>query len=96
MWYELWDGETGNRVGTYPTEDAALQALTEDIARYGRESEAILTLGLLRRDPDSSREALIAEGTALAERAVLGQKGNPRSNYGQTLPGWPMLTLATR
>jgi len=51
MWYELWDGETGNRVGTYPTEDAALQALTEDIARYGRESEAILTLGLFASGP---------------------------------------------
>jgi hypothetical protein len=70
MWYQLWDGETGNRVGTYPTEAAALQALTEDIARYGQESEAVLTLGLLRRDPDGGRDALIAEGTALAERAL--------------------------
>lgn len=70
MWYELWDGETGNRVGTYPTEEAALQAIAEDIARYGRESEAILTLGLLRRDPDGGEDACIAEGAALAERAL--------------------------
>lgn len=70
MWYEFWDGETGNRVGIYPTEDAALRALTEDIARYGRESEAVLTLGLLRRDPNSGCDALIAKGIALVERAL--------------------------
>ena len=70
MWYELWDAETGNRVGAYPTEDAALCALAEDIARYGRESEAVLTLGLLRRDPDGGQEALIAAGAGLTERAL--------------------------
>lgn len=70
MWYELWDGDTGNRVGTYPTEGEALQAVAEDIARYGRESETILTLGLLRRDPTERDDALVAEGAALVERAV--------------------------
>lgn len=70
MRYELWDGETGNRVGAYPTEGAALQAIAEDIGRYGRESEAILALGLLRRDPDGGDDAFIAEGAALAERAL--------------------------
>lgn len=66
MWYELWDSETGNRVGRYPSEQAALAAVVEDIGRYGRDSEAVLTLGLLRRDPDD----LIAEGHALVDRAL--------------------------
>ncbi|GEM_PF-3449738 len=70
MWYELWDAETGNRVGAYPTEEAALRAVAEDVVRYGRESEAMLALGLLRRDPDGQRSALIAEGAELVDRAL--------------------------
>jgi hypothetical protein len=70
MWYELWDGDTGNRVGAYPTGGEALQAIVEDIARYGRESEAVLALGLLRRDPTGGDDALVAEGVSLAERAL--------------------------
>jgi hypothetical protein len=66
VWYELWDSETGNRVGKYPTEQAALEAVAEDVTRYGRDSEAVLTLGLLRRDPDD----LVAEGVTLVERAL--------------------------
>jgi hypothetical protein len=69
MRYELWDSETGHRVGTYPTEQAALAAVAEDVGRYGRDAEAVLTLGLLRRDPDD----LVAEGRALVDRAL----GNP-------------------
>ena len=42
MWYELWDSDTGNRVGNYPTEEAALRALIEDIRLYGRESQVIV------------------------------------------------------
>jgi len=68
--YELWDGETGNRVGAYATEDAALQALAEDVARYGRESEANTALALLLRDSDGQGAALIAEGATLIERAL--------------------------
>jgi hypothetical protein len=64
--YELWDNGTGNRVGAYPTEQAALDALAEDVGRYGRDSEAVLTLGLLRRDPDQ----VVAEGAALIDRAL--------------------------
>jgi hypothetical protein len=70
MWYELWAGDTGNRVGAYPTEGEALQAVVEDIARYGRKSEAILALGLLRRDPKRRDDALPAEGVLLAQRAL--------------------------
>jgi hypothetical protein len=51
VWYELWDGETGNRVGRYESEQAALAAVAEDVGRYGPDSDAVQTLGLLRRDP---------------------------------------------
>jgi len=52
MWYELWDGETGNRVGKYPTEEATLGAVLEDIRLYGRDSAATrpgASAGLLDR-----------------------------------------------
>jgi hypothetical protein len=70
MWYELWDSDTGNRVGKYPTEEAALHALIEDIRLYGREAQAIVSLGLLQRDPDRQQDRLIAEGSVLVERAL--------------------------
>jgi len=70
MWYELWDSDTGNRVGKYPTEEAALRALIEDIRLYGREAQVIVSLGLLQRDPDRQQDRLIAEGSALVERAL--------------------------
>jgi len=70
MWYELWDSDTGNRVGKYPTEEAALQAVLEDIRLYGRDAEVIVSQGLLQRDPDRQQDRLIAEGPALVERAL--------------------------
>jgi hypothetical protein len=70
MWYELWDGDTGNRVGKYPTEEAALYALVEDIRLYGRDAQVIVSLGLLQRDPHHRQDRLIAEGTTLVERAL--------------------------
>ena len=70
MWYELWDSDTGNRVGKYSTEEAALGALREDIRRYGRDAQVIVSLGLLQRDPDRRQDRLIAEGPALVERAL--------------------------
>ena len=82
MWYELWDSETGNRVGKYPTEDAALRAVLEDIRRYGRDARAIVSLGLLQRDPDRQQGRLIAEGTALVERALAWATMD-------ALTGWP-------
>ncbi|HEY8885846.1 MAG TPA: hypothetical protein VIO35_11075, partial [Chloroflexota bacterium] len=62
MWYELWDNDTGNRVGNYPTEVAALRAFLEDIRLYGRDAPAIVSIGLLQRDPNRRQDLLIAEG----------------------------------
>jgi hypothetical protein len=70
MWYELWDNDTGNRVGNYPTEVAALRAFLEDIRLYGRDAQVIVSVGLLQRDPDRQQDRLIAVGIALVERAL--------------------------
>ncbi len=67
MWYELWDSETGNRIGTYPTETEALEAVYEDVCVYGADSDAILSLGLVGCDPGGRRDGLIAEGMALVD-----------------------------
>ena len=70
MWYELWDSDTGNRVGKYPTKEAALRALLEDIRLYGRDAQVIVSTGLLQRDPEHRQDRLIAEGSPLVERAL--------------------------
>jgi hypothetical protein len=59
MWYDLWDSETGNRVGAYPTEEDALRSVLEDIKVYGPDAEEIVTLGLLRRDPGHQKDILV-------------------------------------
>ena len=74
MWYELWDSATGNRVGEYDTKEAALRAVVEDILRYGRDSEAMMHLGLLRCDPKGEHDGLIAEGARLASMALARTK----------------------
>ena len=90
MWYELWDSETGNRVGKYPTEDAALRAVLEEIRRYGRDAQAIVSLGLLERAPDRQQGRLIAEGTSLVERALdLARMDNANGVATMTEPAKP-------
>jgi len=70
MWYELWDSETRNCIGTYPTEIAALEAVYEDVCLYDADSDALLSLGLVRCNPGGHRDGLIAEGTALVDLAL--------------------------
>ena len=70
MWYELWDAETGNQVGRYPTEIAALDAVRADISRYGRHAPDMLALTLFRHDPNQTDSGVIAEGSALLDRAL--------------------------
>lgn len=79
MWYELWDAEIGNRVGRFPTEAAALAAVREDVARLGRDSAAVLTLGLLLHDANHVDGGLIAEGAALVDRALGATRQQPLS-----------------
>jgi len=70
MWYELWDSETGNRVGVYSTEDAALRSVLDDITTYGSGAKEIISLSLLQRDPEHLKDRVLVEGAALADRAL--------------------------
>ena len=70
MLYELWDVETGNQIGHYPTEEDALDAVRDTISRYGRHSDEVTSLGLLCHDPLLVGGGLIAESTALVDRAL--------------------------
>jgi hypothetical protein len=67
MRYELWEMSTGNLVGAYETESAALRVVAEAIRRYGPASVA--TLALDDAGPDGDGRP-IAEGDELARRAL--------------------------
>ena len=64
--YELWDGETRNVLGTYPSEEAALAVIRGLLQKHGPDVVAGLFLG---REDGTGRSTLIAEGTALVKRA---------------------------
>ena len=64
--YELWDIQTGNLVGGYETEAAALAVVRRSMTEHGRES--VEALGLARES--RGRTKTIAVGAALVERAV--------------------------
>ena len=70
MWYELWDSATGNRIGEYDTETKALAEVLDAIRRYGRDSVAVKSLGLVRCDPNGEQDGLIAEGADLVSLAL--------------------------
>ncbi len=72
--YELWELDTGNLVGGYETEAAALVIVRRSIERYGRESVA--TLGLAREA--RGRTTTIAVGDALATRALAAEASPAR------------------
>jgi hypothetical protein len=69
--YALLELETGNFVGFYETERAALEDVVDSIDRYGRNS--VDTLALAYSTPGDVRP--IAEGEALAERALAAIRG---------------------
>lgn len=65
--YELWDTESGNCLGAYPDEAAALADVREGIQRDGRETWS--EVSLLHASTSESEAALLAEGAALLSRA---------------------------
>jgi len=67
MTYELWETASGNLVGTYDTEAAALSAVRMAIDRNGRGYVDQLALG---REDSRGRSTPIAAGGRLAERAL--------------------------
>src|SRR5688572_28150372 len=66
MPYELIELSTGNMVGYYDSEEAALRVVADTIRRHGREAVATMAMGF---DAQDGRGYAIAEGDALAERA---------------------------
>ncbi len=74
--YELWDHETGNRIGAYPSELAALQDVARDVAEYGDESYT--TVGLVASGGDQPSQ-VIAEGSVLAIKARTAVSGTASS-----------------
>jgi hypothetical protein len=67
MTFQLWESESANLVGSYETEDAALVVVRKAIEKHGR--DAVETIVLLREGA-RGRLATIAEGAALADRAL--------------------------
>jgi len=67
--YELWDLTSGNIIGGYGTEAAALEAVRDILQRLGPEMAERLMLGCEERGQSRS----IATGAALVRRALPDQ-----------------------
>jgi hypothetical protein len=65
--YELWNTRTGNIIGAYDSEDAALEAVRRVIESYGRAYAERLLLG---REDRHGRSRRIAASAELVERAL--------------------------
>lgn len=72
MTYELWSGVSGNLVGAYPSEDAALDAVRLAAVRNG--PEYVASLALIVED-DAGESRLVAEGQQLTRH--LGASAQP-------------------
>ena len=66
MAFELWDTETGNIVGTYPTEAEALAVVQRAVEVYGAGYANGLALAL---DDEEADVLTLAIGAELASRA---------------------------
>ena len=67
--FGLLDIETGNMVGAFPSERAALLAGAATAREHGADSEAVLSLALFRDDVPPE-EGAIADGADLVRRAL--------------------------
>ena len=65
--YELWNTRTGNIVGTFESEDAALKAVRQAMDSYGRDYAERLLLG---REDRNGRSRRIADGAELVRLAL--------------------------
>lgn len=69
MAYGLWDKESFNSLGSFPTEEAALVCVLEIVDEHGPDSEEALTLWL-RRTHGGPRRGHVADGDELVRRAL--------------------------
>ena len=81
--YELWDNETRNLLGTYPSEETALAVIRSLLQKHGPGAVASLFLG---REDEAGRSTLIADGNALVKRAeateTVGQRNVAATSIG--------------
>jgi hypothetical protein len=81
--YSLVDTETGNLVGSYESEEAALQDVADAVREYGASAPEVLSLSLVRHGAPRG-QSLIAEGPTLASRAMRMASPHGRAHAGAT------------
>jgi hypothetical protein len=64
--FELWNAESGNLLGTFPTEAQALAAVHEAVRRNGESYGTALALG---RESSRGKSKIVASGRELVLRA---------------------------
>jgi len=67
MTFQLWEAESANLVGSYPTREAALVIVREAVQTHGRDAVASL---VLVREAARGRLTTLGEGDALIELAL--------------------------
>ncbi len=65
-YFELWDVDAGNLIGTYESEERALVVVRQALSANGADYAGALALGW---EDDDGRSAVIAKGAQLAARA---------------------------
>ena len=78
--YELWDTETANALGAYASREAALQAVSEIVRRYGPSSPEAQSLALYHE------ERAGAPGETLSGPALLHAAAALRRAVSQKAP----------
>src|SRR2546423_10871762 len=82
--FELWDNESGNLMGDYDTEKAALAALDEAVKEYGASyADSVALLCILPSGPtriaDDASLVFRAREAAAAAKVVMGSQ--PLGSY---------------
>jgi hypothetical protein len=72
MTFQVWNTETANMIGSFPTIAAAYGAVREAVGAHGKEYVATWAL---ESEDDAGGTALIAEGLALADVAGASDTG---------------------
>jgi hypothetical protein len=69
--YTIWHLDTGNLIGDYPTEAAALAAVRDEIQANASPDQLVL-----QRERAGNRPELVASGPALAARALRARRSS--------------------
>jgi len=67
MTFQLWEADSANLVGSYPTREAALAIVREAVHAHGR--DVVRSLVLVREDA-RGRLTTVGEGDALIDLAL--------------------------